>query len=438
MTNDVRVNWAGNLTYSAGAVVRPSTPQELSDLVGGADKVKALGSRHSFCDVADTTGTHVLLDAYDDGRPAVVVDPDSGVASLHAGLLYGQAGTALLEQGRALRTMASLPHISLAGAIATATHGSGDTNGCLASDVVGLEIVTADGEARTLRRGDADFPGAVVGLGALGVVTRVEMATDPAFEVSQDVVVDLPWEALLADLDTVTGSAYSVSSFTLWDEATVSQVWLKSRADGPAVREGRDPAAGSVRPLRPARDILLDLGARDAAGPMHPLPGEDPAACTVQGGVPGPAHERLPHFRAEHTPSTGAELQSEYLVPRERAAEAIGAMRGLGPKMAPLLFASEIRTVAGDDLWLSPFDGDTLALHFTWRPDADAVRAVLHDMEDVLLPLGARPHWGKIFVAPPAEVAAMFPRFDDFAALAGRLDPRGKFRGGYLMEILPA
>ncbi|WP_123812825.1 D-arabinono-1,4-lactone oxidase [Myceligenerans xiligouense] len=436
MSNDVSVNWAGNLTYSASAVARPGTPQELSDLIRGTDRVKALGSRHSFCDVADTTGTHVLLDAYDDGRPAVVVDPGSGVASLRAGLLYGQAGAALLGQGRALRTMASLPHISLAGAIATATHGSGDANGCLASDVVGLEIVTADGGTRTLRRGDADFPGAVVGLGALGVVTRVEMATDAAFQVSQDVVVDLPWEALLTDLDAITGAAYSVSAFTRWGDDTVSQVWLKSRVDDPSHRPGGDATTGAGR--RPAREVLLDLGARDAPGPMHPLAGEDPAASTVQGGVAGPAHERLPHFRAEHTPSTGAELQSEYLVPRERAAEAIDAMRGLGAKVRPLLFAGEIRTVAGDDLWLSPFDGDTLALHFTWKPDGDAVRAVLRDLEAALLPLGARPHWGKIFVASPSDVAAMFPRFADFAALANRMDPQGKFRGGYLTRLLPA
>ncbi|MBL0886120.1 D-arabinono-1,4-lactone oxidase [Myceligenerans indicum] len=436
MRNDVSVNWAGNLTYSASAVARPGTPDELAEIIGGSGRVKALGSRHSFCDVADTTGTHVLLDAYDDGRPAVVVDPVTGVASLRAGLLYGQAGDALLEQGRALRTMASLPHISLAGAVATATHGSGDTNGCLASDVVGLELVTADGASRTLRRGDADFPGAVVALGALGVVTRVETATDPAFEVRQDVVVDLPWDALLAELDTITGSAYSVSAFTRWGEDSVSQVWLKSRADGSSSRDTGSGDGGQAR--RSARDLLLGLGARDAPGPMHPLAGEDPAASTVQGGVPGPAHQRLPHFRAEHTPSTGAELQSEYLVPREHAAEAIRAVRGLGRTVAPLLLAGEIRTVAGDDLWLSPFDGDTLALHFTWRPDIDAVRTVLRDLEAALLPLGARPHWGKIFVATPGEVAAMFPRFADFAALANRLDPRGKFRGGYLDDILPA
>ncbi|GAB4087210.1 FAD-binding protein [Myceligenerans cantabricum] len=431
------MNWAGNLTYSAAAVARPGTPEELAELVAGADRVKALGSRHSFCDIADTTGTHVLLDAYDDGRPAAVVDPVTGVASLRAGLLYGQAAVALLDHGRALRTMASLPHISLAGAVATATHGSGDTNGCLASDVVGLELVSADGATRTLRRGDADFPGAVVGLGALGVVTRVEMATDPAFEVRQDVVVGLPWEALLANLDAITGAAYSVSAFTRWGEDTVSQVWSKSRVDAASRRRAQDGAGSGRQTGRPAREVLLGLGAKDAPGPMHMLAGEDPAACTAQGGVPGPAHERLPHFRAEHKPSTGAELQSEYLVPRERAAEAIEAMRGLGPKVAPLLLVGEIRTVAGDDLWLSPFDGDTVALHFTWRRDTDAVRAVLREVEAVLLPLGARPHWGKIFVASPADVAAMFPRFEDFADLANRLDPTGTFRGGYLTDVLP-
>lgn len=423
MNEDVRVNWAGNLTYRARNVVRPRTPDELAEAVTGAKQVKPLGSRHSFCGVADTTGTHILLDAYDDGRPDATVDPVTGIASLRAGLLYGQAAVALAAHGRALRTMASLPHISLAGAIATATHGSGDTNGCLASDVVGLELVTADGGTRTLRRGEPDFPGAVVGLGALGVVTRVEMATDAAFEVRQDVVVDLAWDTLTADLDRVTGAAYSVSAFTRWDEESVAQVWLKSRAD----------AVGT-----PARDLLLGLGARDADGPMHPLPNEDPAACTTQGGLSGPAHERLPHFRAEHTPSSGAELQSEYLVPRQRAVEAIDAMRRLGPKVAPLLLTSEIRTVAGDDLWLSPFDGDVLALHFTWVPDMHAVREVLHDMEAALLPLGARPHWGKVYVATPTEVTGMFPRFGDFADLADRMDPRGVFRNRYLADLLSA
>ncbi|GAA1863280.1 D-arabinono-1,4-lactone oxidase [Myceligenerans crystallogenes] len=426
MSVDIHQNWARNLAYSARHVARPATPEELAGVVEGAGRVKPLGSRHSFCDVADTTGTHVLLEAYDDGRPAAVVDQETGVASLRAGLLYGQAAVALLEQGRALRTMASLPHISLAGAVATATHGSGDTNGCLAGDVVGLELVTADGGTRTLRRGDADFAGAVVGLGALGVVTRVEMATDPAFEVRQDVVVGLPWEALLGELDAITGAAYSVSVFTRWDEADVAQVWLKSRVGGDAGQQER----------RPARDVLLELGAADAAGPVHPLPGEDPAACTVQGGVPGPAHERLPHFRSEFTPSSGAELQSEYLVPRERAVAAVEALRGLGPRIGPLLFAGEIRTVAGDDLWLSPFDGDTLALHFTWKQDDAAVRAVLHDVEAALLPLGARPHWGKISVTPPGDIAAMYPRFADFAELAARLDPAGKFRNRYLDALL--
>lgn len=422
MSEDVRVNWAGNLAYSARRVVRPRTPDELAAAVASAERVKPLGSRHSFSDVADTTGTHIQIDAYDDGRPAVVVDPVTGVASLRAGLLYGQAAVALAAQGRALRTMASLPHISLAGAVATATHGSGDTNGCLARDVVGLEIVTADGEARTFRRGDADFPGMVVGLGALGVVTRVEMATDPAFEVRQDVVVDLPWDALTSDLDAVTGAAYSVSAFTRWGEDSVAQVWLKSRV-------------GAAGP--PAWEVLRALGARDADGPRHPLPDEDPAACTAQGGVSGPSHERLPHFRAEHTPSSGAELQSEYLVPRQRAAEAIEVMRGLGQKVAPLLLTSEIRTVAGDDLWLSPFDGDTLALHFTWVPDVEAVRVVLRDMEAALFPLGARPHWGKIHGATAADLATMFPRLPDFASLARRLDPAGTFRNAYLDGFLP-
>lgn len=415
------VNWAGNLTYSSQRVERPTTLEQLQELVAGAGRVRALGSRHSFSDVADTTGVHVQVDALDDGRERVepVGDGDAGVVSVNAGLRHGEVATVLQERGRALGNLASLPHISVLGAAATATHGSGDANPCLAADVVGLELVTASGELRTLRRGDADFGGAVVALGALGIVTRVELRTRPTFDVVQDVLTDLPWEAVQSDLDAVTGAGYSVSLFTGWDEPAVRQVWRKAAADA----VGPD-------------DVLRDLGATPAATPLHPIPGVDATACTQQLGVPGPWHERLPHFRLEFTPSAGDELQSEYLVPRPRAAEAIEALRALGPAVAPLLLTSEIRTVAPDDQWLSPFDEPTVAFHFTWAPDWPAVRGLLPRIEAALLPLGARPHWGKLTTVAPEELAALFPRLADFRALADRLDPEHALRGGYVERLL--
>lgn len=416
-------NWAANLTYSSARIERPRTLAELAGIVAGGLRVRALGSRHSFNDVADTSGVHVQVDLLDDGRPSLVVDPGTGVASVRAGLRYGEVAADLHAQGRGLGAMASLPHISVAGAVATGTHGSGDGTRSLAGDVVGVELMTASGEVLTLRRGDADFPGSVVALGALGIVTRVELATVPTFDVRQDVFTGLPWDALVENLDAVMGSAYSVSVFTSWFEPDVRMVWCKSRVS--AGSAGTSPT------------LPLELGAVPATGPMHPLPDVAAVACTEQGGVPGPWFERLPHFRLDFTPSLGEELQSEYLLPRAAGPDAVRAMRALGDRVGPLLLTSEIRTIAGDDQWLSTAPEDSLALHFTWKQDWAAVRAVLPEVEAALLPLGARPHWGKLFTVPTADLPGLYPRFEDFADLAARLDPSGTFRGGYVEALLP-
>lgn len=409
-------NWAGNLTYAAREVARPTTLDELAEVIRRADRVRALGSRHSFNDVADTPGVHVAVDALDDGRPPVDVDPANGVAEVAAGLRYGDVVGSLHAQGRALRTMASLPHISVAGAVATATHGSGDVTGSLASAVVGLELMTSDGERVRLERGDADFAGAVVSLGALGVVTRVALETVPTYDVRQEVALDVPWDSLSERFDEITAAAHSVSVFTSWAEPTVRQVWFK--------RAGHDDDGRRE-----------SFGGRWATEAVHPLPGIDAAACTPQLGVPGPWHERLSHFRLEFTPSAGEELQSEYLLPRRHAVAAIEALRALSPQVAPLLQTSEIRTIAADDQWLSPFAEDSVGVHFTWlRRDAE-VAAVLPAVEAALLALDARPHWGKLFAVELREVAATYPRFGDFRRLAERLDPARKLRGPYLERL---
>lgn len=413
-------NWAANLTYSSERIERPRTLAELAGIVAGEPRVRALGSRHSFCDVADTTGVHVQLDQLDDGRPSLEVDPETGVASARAGLRYGEVAAGLHAKGRALGAMASLPHISVAGAVATGTHGSGDETRSLAGDVVGVELMTTSGEVLLLRRGDADFPGSVVALGALGIVTRVELATVPTFDVRQDVFTDLPWDALFENLDAVMGSAYSVSIFTSWFEPSVRMVWCKSEV-----------STGGEAPT-----LLVELGATPATEPMHPLPNVAAVACTEQGGVPGPWFERLPHFRLDFTPSLGEELQSEYLLPRAAGPDAVRALRALGDRIGPLLLTSEIRTIAGDDQWLSTTPEDSIAFHFTWKQDWPAVRAVLPELEAALLPLGARPHWGKLFTVPVADLPGLYPRFEDFAELAARLDPTGKFRGGYVEKLL--
>ena len=407
-------NWAGNHRYAAASVVRPRSVEEVQEVVAAADRVRALGSRHSFTDLADTTGTLLSLA---DVPVEIDIDPSRRSVTVSGGCTYGRLAEAVHARGWALATMASLPHISIAGAVATGTHGSGDRTGSLAAAVHALEVVGADGERQWWRRGDPDFDGAVVALGALGVVTRVALDIEPTFTMRQDAFTDLPWPTSAESLDAVTGAADSVSLFTTWQGEAIDQVWLKSRATS---------SGGS-------RSVRTPAGATPARSVLHMLPGGDVEAITEQGGVVGQWHERLPHFRMTHTPSRGEELQSEYLVPRGRALESFEAMRSLAPRLAPVLQVSEIRTVAADDLWLSPASGhDVVGLHFTWWRDADAVSAVLPLIEAALLPLGARPHWGKCFVAHRDGLEDLYPRMADFRTLRDRVDPTGCFGNAFL------
>ncbi len=405
-------NWAGNHTYR-GRVLRPRSVDELRALVAREPRVRALGTRHSFTDIADTDGVLVSLQ---DVPPALRVDEHRRSVSVGGGTTFHALSQHLHGAGWALPTMASLPHISVAGAVATGTHGSGRRVQALASMVRALEVVRADGELRRIERGDPDFAGSVVALGALGVVTTLELDLVPAFDMWQRVWLDLPWGSVAADPATVLGSGYSVSLFTTWTGSTIPQVWVKGLADEPPPElRGADPAGTTV----------------------HMIPGMSARAVTDQLGVVGPWHARLPHFRAAFTPSSGAELQSEYLVPIGRAAEAIEGLRGLAALFAPLLQVSEIRTVAGDDLWLSgAFGTDVVALHFTWHRDWDGVHTVLPELERLLLPLGARPHWGKCFVATRPELALAYPLLDRFGELRDRNDPTRKFDNAFLARVL--
>ncbi|WP_426323182.1 D-arabinono-1,4-lactone oxidase [Microbacterium sp. E-13] len=417
-TAAVTRNWASNVVYGAADVVAPGSLDELADVVRSADRVKALGSRHCFNTIADTDGLHVVSSRL----PAEVgIDSERGVVRAAAGLRYGDLAPALHREGWALANLASLPHISLAGAVATGTHGSGDAVSSLASAVAGVELVTADGELRTFRRGDADFEGVVVSLGALGIVTALELDLVPAFDVAQTVYERLPLDAVLDDLEAVTGLGYSVSMFHTWrDPDVVDQLWVKRRAD----------AAGTLPEAV--------LGAAKASVKRHPLPDVSADSCTDQLGAPGEWYARLPHFKLEFTPSNGEELQSEFLVPRRHAVAAIATMRDLADRVAPLLQVCELRTVARDDLWLSSaYGADVLGIHFTWKPDQAGVERLLPLIERALEPMDARPHWGKLFTLEGADerMPRLYPRWTDFAELRERLDPRGVFRNDFLARL---
>jgi alditol oxidase len=407
--------------FRAVGVRRPATVAELAAEVAQSTHVRALGTGHSFSRIADTEG--ILVSAA--GLPTVAdIDTGAATVTVGAGVKYGDLARRLHAAGWALPNLGSLPHISVAGACATGTHGSGNHNGNLATAVRAVDLVTADGGLLTLRR-DTDpgrFPGAAVSLGALGVVTTLTLDLVPGFEVRQYVYEDLPAQQLTSHFDEISAAAYNVSVFTDWRGSHHSQVWLKHRDGDPGL-----PAAG--QPF---------FGARAADGPRHPVPGMPAAQATEQGGVPGPWHERLPHFRLGFTPSSGTELQSEYLLPRAAAAAAFTAMAGLGGLMAPVLQISEIRTVAADEAWMSPsYQRDTVAIHLTWILDPAAVRPVVAAVEAELVPLGARPHWGKVFSVPPPTVRASYPRWADFQALMTSLDPSGKFRNDFTDTYFP-
>ena len=411
-------NWAGNITFGAARVHRPGTLDDLRSVVAASDRVRALGSAHSFSPVADTTADLVAVA----GLPARVdVSADRTTATVAAGMRYGEVAVALQADGLALHNLGSLPHISVAGAVATGTHGSGPTLGSLSTAVGGLDLVTATGAMLRLDRSEPRFPGAVVALGALGVVTAVTLAVQPTYDVAQTVYQDLPVRRLATDLDAILAAGYSVSLFTTWSREVVDQVWVKRRTDDLRAALGPD---------------WLDMHA--ATGPLPPVPGMSPASCTEQLGVPGPWHERLPHFRLDHTPSSGAELQTEYLVPRRHAVAALDAVQAMAPRVAAVLQVSELRTVAADDLWLSPaYEQDSLAAHFTWVDDAAAVAPVVAELEQRLAPFGPRPHWGKVFTMPPAAVQPLYPRLPDVVTLRRELDPDGVFGNDMVDTYLP-
>ncbi|MEU2731244.1 FAD-binding protein [Streptomyces griseoviridis] len=413
MTAQTVTNWAGNITYVAKEVHRPRSLEALGALVAGSARVRVLGSGHSFNRIAEPGPEGVLLSL---AELPPVIDVDTAARTVRAcgGVRYADLARVVHAHGLALPNMASLPHISVAGSVATGTHGSGVGNGPLASSVREVELVTADGSTLTLGRGDARFGGAVTSLGALGVVTALTLDLEPAFEVEQHLFTELPLAGL--DFEAVAGWAYSVSLFTDWRREGFRQVWLKRRTDQP----------------------LADFPfAAPATVALHPVPGVPGVNCTEQFGVAGPWHERLPHFRAEFTPSSGKELQSEYLLPRPSAIPALQALDAVREVIAPVLLTCEVRTVAADEQWLSPAYGrDSVAFHFTWVDDLTAVLPVVGRVEAALEAFEPRPHWGKVYSVPAPVVRGRYPRLGEFRELAGALDPAGKFANAFVRDAL--
>ncbi len=422
-----RTNWAGNYTYRAPHLVQPASAEEVQRLVPTLGRAKAIGTRHSFNHIADTEDTQVGLSQL----KSMSLDEERHTVTVGAGVTYGELAPFLEARGCALHNLASLPHISVVGACATGTHGSGIGNGCLTTAALAMDMIKADGTQISLtRERDPElFRLAAVGLGALGIITRLTLAVMPTFQVAQTVYETLGFDHLQNNLRKVFGAAYSVSLFTDWQGHRATQVWLKHKLPDSLP----DPSPRFLPDIMPE----TFFGATKQTRMLHPLPDISAENCTEQQGVPGPWYERLPHFRLDYTPSAGAEIQTEYFVPIEDGYAAILAVEELRDQITPHLLVSELRVIAADDLPMSMACGrDSLALHFTWKQDMETVRALLPALEAKLAPFAARPHWAKLFTVAPAQIRALYPGFADFGRLVRDFDPRGRFRNRFLDELL--
>lgn len=417
----VRKNWAGNFEYTAKNLHQPTSVEEVQSLVKKLNKQKALGSCHCFNNIADSPLDQISTQKL---NKVIAIDKNAQTITIEGGARYGQFAPYLDEAGFALHNLASLPHISVAGACATATHGSGVKNGNLATSVSALEMVTPTGEVVNLNRekDGETFSGAVVGLGALGLITKVTLDVDKTYQVRQDIFQDLPLQSLKDHFDEIMSSGYSVSLFTDWQNQMVSQVWIKRRVEPDTKNIGAD-----------------FFGAKAATKNLHPITKLSAINCTEQMGVPGAWYERLPHFKMGFTPSSGEELQAEYFVPRQNALDAILAVEKKGAIIFPELMITEIRTIAADNYWMSPcYKQDCVAIHFTLKPNWAEVKKILPVIEAELAPFKARPHWGKMFTMAPDVLKSRYEKLPDFLELIKKYDPKGQLRNDYLnLNIYP-
>ena len=405
-------NWSKNVDFNDKSYLQPTSLAELQELIRTNPKVRARGTAHCFNEIANTSSVALNLARM---PKTIDVDPVKKSVCVAAGLTYGELAPLLHAQGWALSNMASLPHISIAGSISTGTHGSGIKNQNLANQVLSFDMVTAESEVRHIDRANPAFNALVIGLGLGGVVYQYELRVEESFQIRQVVYPEIPLDILQRNFDSIMGSAYSVSYFTDWSSSQVGNLWCKFR-DGEVIPESIG-------------------GCAQANKKFHPIPSVDPVACTEQLGATGDWHERLSHFKLDFTPSVGEEIQTEFFVDRKDAAAAIEAVSQLGAEITPLLWITELRTIAADNLWLSgAFERDTLAIHFTWKKD-DAIYPVIEKVEAALRPFNYRPHWGKVFTADAQFLKSVYPKINEFKALVEALDPTSKFENSFTRSI---
>lgn len=406
-------NWAGNLTFLAEEFIEIESIPQLQKIVEKSKKLKVLGTGHSFSEITDTNGTLISLKKI---PPEIEIDPISKSVSVNAGTSYSVLSKYLESNGWALPNLASLGEITVAGAIMTGTHGSGSKNKVLSDSVIELQLVLASGDQLIINRQDFDdFAGFIVSFGSLGVVTRVKLRIIESFSMKQFVYENISISSVAKNFDEIFNSAYSVSYFGSWAENTTGQIWMKflDQAEFPHL----SPEA---------------FGGNLANSNQHPVKINDPSPCTEQMGVTGKWLYRLPHFKLDSSAASGDEVQTEYLVDRNYVNEYIAGLSAIGNEISPRVYATEIRTMAADDLWLSgAYARDTVGFHFTWKKSKE-LASFLPKIEEVLGKHQGRPHWGKLFSTSKEQIITRYPRYQDFKNLLNRYDSNGKFSNNFI------
>ena len=408
----VNRNWATNITFQDAETIHPQSVTDLQELVHTSEKIRARGSAHCFNTIADTREVAVILDQMPD---LMEIDETRKKVRVGAGVKYAQLAEFLFPKGWALHNLASLPHVSLAGAVSTGTHGSGIRNGALHTAVSSIELIGADGSLRQVTRGiDRNFYASIVSLGLAGIATSFQLEIEPSFEIMQTVYGDLPRATFQENLIEILSGAYSVSYLTTWGDNKAGDLWFKSKSPPPAQYFGALPRTEKA----------------------HPIFGVDPDACTEQFGVSGPWHLRLPHFRIDANPSLGNELQSEFFVASENAAAAFAILEEISSNIRHKLLVTEVRAIAADEHWLSPaYQRETVAFHCTWENDPE-VPALVAVIESALQRFAIRPHFGKVFNLSGEHLARVLPRFSEFKEHISEIDPHGKFQNEFTSALL--
>lgn len=415
-------NWSGTVQYESSSLHFPRSSEALARIIKENDRVKVLGTGHAFSRIADTTGAHISLDEM---KAIFPIDHEHQTVSFEAGVTFKELAEYLERQGYAIANYASLPHISIAGAIATATHGSGEKNGSLATLVREFELVDGRGEVHHISKDKTPdlFAASVVSLGVLGVVTRITLDILPRFTIRQDVYKNVDAQTVLDSFDEVQDMGYSVSLFTKWQNPkSLEKLWIKSIVEDPA---------------REFPQMLF--GGTWSNENLHPCSGESAERCTPQCGVSHSANYSLPHFLGEETPSSGNEIQTEFFVPRSKTQEAMQALLNNGHIFTDdIIHVSEVRTIAPDNHWMSPFyEQESVGIHFTWKNEPEKLASVISQVQKILqdaigdTPL--RAHWAKVHNL--SDIRSSLPRFDDFRGLIRVYDPQGKFRNGYSVRL---